>query len=141
MRDISRLNIKTIDSFCAGLTRQMPILSQLGGQASVQDDGRELYAEAVRAVFHTVEEGHPVAADLSALMLHFDNNWERLQELLVTMLARREQWRGYVGVHHAPQESEDYLVHAVETVVRGELDELDALLAAVSHRAAGGPAV
>ena len=129
VRDISRLNIKTIDSFCAGLTRQMPILSQLGGQASVQDDGRELYAEAIRALFHKVEEDHPVAADLSALMLHFDNNWERLQDLLVTMLARREQWRGYVGVHHAPEESEDYLVHAVETVVRGQLDELASLLA------------
>lgn len=128
VRDISRLNIKTIDSFCAGLTRQMPVLSQLGGQANVQDDGLELYTEAVRAVFHKVEEDHPVAEDLSALMLHFDNNWERLQELLVTMLARREQWRGYVGVHHAPQESEDYLVHAVESVVRGQLTELSLAL-------------
>ena len=37
VRDISRLNIKTIDSFCSGLTRQMPVLSQMGGQAGVQD--------------------------------------------------------------------------------------------------------
>ena len=38
LENIARFNIKTIDSFCAGLTRQMPVLSQFGGQAKVQDD-------------------------------------------------------------------------------------------------------
>ena len=121
VRDISRLNIKTIDSFCGGLTRQMPVLSDFGGQASLLDDAAELYARAVSELFRRVEEDHPVAHDLAALMLHFDNNWERLQRLLVAMLARREQWRRYVGVHHDPEESEAYLVATVEGLVRGEL--------------------
>ncbi|MEM8563539.1 MAG: UvrD-helicase domain-containing protein, partial [Pseudomonadota bacterium] len=38
LRDVSRLNIKTIDGFCSTLTRQMPILSQFGGQVQVLDD-------------------------------------------------------------------------------------------------------
>ena len=129
VRDISRFNIKTIDSFCAGLTRQMPVLSQLGGQAGVQDDTSQLYAEAVFELYKLLDGNHPVAADLAALMLHFDNNWERLQDLLVAMLARREQWRGYVGVHYAPEESEAYLVAAVASLVRDELMELARLLA------------
>ena len=128
VRDISRLNIKTIDSFCGGLTRQMPVLSEFGGQASLLDDAGELYTEAVLALFALVDSEHPVAADLAALMLHFDNNWERLLELLVSMLARRDQWRAYVGVHHAPEESEAYLLATLEALVHGELEALSRLL-------------
>ncbi|MEH6636686.1 MAG: UvrD-helicase domain-containing protein [Halioglobus sp.] len=128
VRDISRLNIKTIDSFCGGLTRQMPVLSEFGGQASLLDDAGELYAEAVLALFKQVDTDHPVAKDLAALMQHFDNNWERLQALLMSMLARRDQWRRYVGVHHAPEESEAYLLATVESLVRSELAGLSSML-------------
>ena len=124
VRDISRLNIKTIDSFCGGLARQMPVLSNFGGQAAVLDDASELYASAVVELFRHAEEEHPIAGDLRALMLHFDNNWERLQSLLVAMLARRDQWRQYVGVHRDPQESESYLVATVDELVRSELATL-----------------
>ncbi|MEZ5573167.1 MAG: UvrD-helicase domain-containing protein [Halioglobus sp.] len=128
LRDISRFNIKTIDSFCAGLTRRMPVLSQLGGQAEVLDDTSALYAEAVLELYKLVEEEHPIATDLAALMLHFDNDWDRLQQLLVGMLARREQWRDYVGVHHSPRESEVYLLTTVNGMIRDELAELGILL-------------
>lgn len=129
VRDIARLNIKTIDSFCAGLTRQMPVLSQLGGQVGIEDDVESLYLEAVAELFELVDSDHPVAEDLAALMLHFDNDWERLQELLVAMLGRREQWRSYVGVHYEPQRAEQHLVTAVEDVVRGELRTVEQMLA------------
>ena len=129
VRDISRLNIKTIDSFCGGLTRQMPVLSDFGGQASVVDDAVELYARAVVELFTQLDSAHPVAEDIGALLLHFDNNWERLQSLLVAMLGRREQWRHYVGVNRDPEASEAYLVATVRDLVRGELGTLSARLA------------
>lgn len=128
LRNMSRCNIKTIDSFCAGLTRQMPVLSQFGGPISVRDDATPLYAEAVQALYQLLDGDHPVAADLAALLLHFDNNWESLQTLLVAMLARRDQWRDYVGVHRAPRESEAYLVASIEALVSGELRQLARLL-------------
>ena len=80
-RDVSRLNIKTIDSFCAGLTRQMPVLSRFGGQARAVDNAQPLYREAVNELFAMVGSSRPEAADLDELLLHFDNNWERLAEL------------------------------------------------------------
>ncbi len=129
VRDISRLNIKTIDSFCGGLTRQMPVLSEFGGQASPVDDAGELYDEAVHGLFRALQQTDAVYPDLAALMLHFDNNWERLRDLLVALLARRDQWRGYVGVHRAPAESEAYLVATVNNLVREELVDLAATLA------------
>jgi ATP-dependent exoDNAse (exonuclease V) beta subunit len=44
------------------------------------------------------------------------------------MLARRDQWQDYLGVHHIPQESEAYLLQAVDSVVRDALDRLQSLL-------------
>ena len=124
LRDRSRLNIKTIDSFCAGLTRQMPVLSTFGGQANPVDDSVPLYEAAVHELFTLLDSSHPVAPDLHVLLLHFDNNWERLRELLVNMLMRRDQWRIYTGVHESPEESEHYLVSVVEDIVRDALSAL-----------------
>lgn len=124
LEHIARFNIKTIDSFCAALTRQMPVLSQFGGPASVQDDVTPLYEEAVQELFQLLDESHPVAADLEPLLLHFDNNWAQLQRLLVSMLERREQWRNYIGVHHQPEESEAYLLATVAAIVHSALGRI-----------------
>ncbi|MEM1156390.1 MAG: UvrD-helicase domain-containing protein, partial [Pseudomonadota bacterium] len=124
MRDVSRLNIKTIDSFCNTLTRQMPILSQFGGQIQVLDDAGDLYRSAVQGLFTQLEDASVISEDIAELLLHFDNNWERLQQLMVSMLARRDQWRHYVGVHHMPEESEAYLVTTVRSLVCAELELL-----------------
>lgn len=120
----SRLNIRTIDGFCAALTRQMPVLSEFGAQARAVDDAAPLYAEAVAELFAMVESRHPVAADLRGLMLHFDNNWDKLAELLQSLLARRDQWLPYVGLHHSPEAAEERLLHTLHAVVRGVLEGL-----------------
>jgi ATP-dependent helicase/nuclease subunit A len=129
LRDINRMNIKTIDSFCGALTRQMPILSRFGGQARVVDDASEFYSEAALELFQQLDTDDPIAADLASLMLHFDNNWDRLQNLLIAMLSRRDQWQAYVGVHHSAAESEAYLLQSVESLVRDALSRLQATLA------------
>ena len=94
----AQLNIKTIDGYCATLTRQMPVLSGFGGSVTAVDDARPYYREATRAMLDLLESEHPVATDLAGIMLHFHNNWPRLETLLVSMLARREQWLAYIGV-------------------------------------------
>ncbi|MEP1594256.1 MAG: UvrD-helicase domain-containing protein, partial [Halieaceae bacterium] len=125
--NVVRLNVKTIDSFCASLTRQMPVLSSFGGQASVTDQAGELYIEAVQSLFDELGSNRPEVSDLQELLLHFDNNWDRLQELLVAMLARRDQWREYVGVHHSPDESEAYLRQVVDMLVSDSLQSLESV--------------
>jgi ATP-dependent helicase/nuclease subunit A len=122
--DINRFNIRTIDGFCSSLTRQMPILSDFGGQASVTDDADSLYAEAVHALFEVLDTDKPVAEDLKAVLSHFDNNWQRVQELLLAMLARRDQWRDYIGVRHDPEAAEQLLLDTVENAVAEELEQL-----------------
>lgn len=129
LRDLNQFNIKTIDSFCAGLTAQMPVLSQLGGSLRVEDDARPLYREAVELLFDGIEDSGGYTEDLSALMLHFSNDWDRLATLLADLLARREQWRAYVGVHYEPAQSERYLVATVESIVEDALTTLAEQLA------------
>ncbi|MEH6588427.1 MAG: UvrD-helicase domain-containing protein [Halioglobus sp.] len=127
-RDISRLNIKTIDSFCAGLTRQMPILSRFGGQARAVDDATPLYAEAVLELFSIAGSSRPEADDLDAMLLHFDNNWDRLSELLIIMLGKRDQWHDYLGTSRSPEQAEERLRMTVESVVSETLGELSIFL-------------
>jgi len=124
VRNSSQFNIKTIDSYCGGLTRQMPVLSEFGGQASPSDYAGDLYADAVQELFSLLDNDGGISEDLRALMLHFDNDWSRLQELLVSMLARREQWSAYLGVHHQPEEAEEYLLHTVKNLVVDALASL-----------------
>ena len=120
----SQLNIKTIDSFCSALTRQMPVLSEFGGQANVTDYAADLYAEAVQDLFSLLGSDSGIGDDLRALMLHCDNDWSRLQDLLVAMLGRREQWGNYLGVHQQADEAEEYLLHMVRGLVEDALASL-----------------
>jgi ATP-dependent helicase/nuclease subunit A len=93
-----RLRIQTIDAFCAGLTRQMPVLSRFGAQPGVVEDAREHYREAAK---RTIGELSP---PMARLLLHLDNNVEMAQELIAAMLARRDQWLRKTGA--APTRSE-----------------------------------
>ncbi|MEQ9462980.1 MAG: UvrD-helicase domain-containing protein [Haliea sp.] len=129
LRDIGRFNIRTIDGFCHSLTRQMPVLSRFGGQASAVDDARDLYAEAVANLFRLLDEEHPVAADLEALLLHFGNDWPRLRGLLAALLGRREQWQDYVSLRHDPAWAEAVLRETLEQLVRDRLQRLQSALA------------
>jgi ATP-dependent helicase/nuclease subunit A len=86
-----RLRIQTIDAFCAGLTRQMPVLSRFGAQPGVVEDAREHYREAAK---RTISELSP---PMARLLLHLDNNVETAEELIAAMLARRDQWLRKTG--------------------------------------------
>ena len=53
----ARLAIRTIDSFCAGLVRSMPWLSELGGMPEITDDARAHYEAAARATLELALAG------------------------------------------------------------------------------------
>ncbi|MBI5900221.1 MAG: UvrD-helicase domain-containing protein [Rhodocyclales bacterium] len=91
-----RLRLTTIDALCAGLARQMPLLSRFGAQpATVEDAGRHYREAARRALDHLddadADAGHVEA--VAAALAWMDNDAARLIDLLAAMLARREQWR------------------------------------------------
>ena len=92
--DPSQLQLQTIDSLCALLTRQMPILSGFGGIARVVEDAIELYRLAARDTIRDLAEGtREDMGLLGRLGVYFDSDFANLENQIVGMLAQRDQWK------------------------------------------------
>jgi len=120
----SRLKIQTIDSLCSGLTRQLPLHSTFGGQPGITENPQELYFEAARAAIRHLEQGREWGDAVATLLGHLGNNIPRLEQLLVSMLAKRDQW-----LRHVVSGSEEWLQRqeleqALKRVVEQALVEL-----------------
>ena len=130
----ARLRIQTIDSLCASLTRQMPMLSKFGSQPDSIEDASELYLEAARAIVGLVESDDAVAQDIGRLLAHLDNNVGRIEELLADMLQRRDHWLRHVhgreraeleaGLQNARRAALERVHDLIPGAVRAELESL-----------------
>jgi len=89
----SRLRIRTIDSLCSELARQLPVLSGLGGGQQIAEDPGALYREAAERTMAVIEDANePLKNDVVRILDRYDNQYDKLVELLTGMLASREQW-------------------------------------------------
>lgn len=91
-----RLRIQTIDSLCASLTRQMPMLSKFGAQPETTEDATDFYLEAVRVTLELMQQDHAIAHDIEQLLEHLDNDMARVETLLIEMLAQRDHWLRHI---------------------------------------------
>ena len=116
-RNPSRLRVRTIDSLCSSITRQMPWVSRLGAPPEIVEDASDLYAEAAR---HTIEllEGERWAAPVEALLVHLDNDFQTLRDLIADMLKRRDQWLRHLGGKSDLAELRPQLEAALDRAIR-----------------------
>jgi len=91
----SRLRIFTIDSLCAHLARQMPLMSRFGSQPRVALDATALYETAAEQTLALLED-QAHSDIIRAALRYVDNDAGQLRKLLVRMLEKRDQW-----LHHA----------------------------------------
>lgn len=114
----SRLKIRTIDSFSLYLTGRMPLLSGMGVTPEVADNPDELYEEAARNTLLQLKSGTKWYKDLSTILLHLDNDWNRTMNFIMDMLKLREHWLRLVGNISADSELkfalEKYLTFEVQ---------------------------
>jgi ATP-dependent exoDNAse (exonuclease V) beta subunit len=87
-----RLRVQTVDAFCAGLTRRMPVTSGFGAQPGVIEDARDYYREAALRVVNEL------STPACRLLLHLDNNLEIAVSMIAGMLAKRDQWLRKTGL-------------------------------------------
>lgn len=111
----NRLRIQTIDSLCANLCHQMPMLAQLGARAETIDDPIELFEQAVTNVINQLEKEDAWSDDVARLLIYLDNDVPRLKKLLIQMLYKRDQWIRYVVSEHNRDDMEDTLKHIIES--------------------------
>ncbi|MGA8028536.1 MAG: UvrD-helicase domain-containing protein, partial [Bryobacteraceae bacterium] len=91
--DPGRLQIQTIDSLCAMLTRQMPVSSAFGGITRVIENASELYTMAARRALRDLAEGDAAEKDLLRIVSqHFDGDLRALEGQIARMLQKRDQW-------------------------------------------------
>jgi ATP-dependent exoDNAse (exonuclease V) beta subunit len=82
----------TLDALSARIARQMPLLSRFGDQPAVASDPGRYYEQAARNTLDQLEDGTATSDIIEQALTYFDNDTGRLQKMLVSMLARRDQW-------------------------------------------------
>ena len=70
----NQLKILTIDSFCAGLIRQMPIVSWGGGPLDIMENADDLYREASKRMLEKVEKDDQIGDRVRIILKHLDNS-------------------------------------------------------------------
>lgn len=96
-QNISRLRITTIDSFCASITRALPLTSELGSAGKPTENEGQLYEEAIYRLVADLdqEESDDQAAAgqaLSQLLDWHDNRIDDMVAPLAGLLRCRDQW-------------------------------------------------
>lgn len=114
-----RLKIQTIDSFCADLTRRMPLSSGFGGTPQILEDPFILYREAASRLLSRLEEDGPYSQSIATLLLHLDNRVSLLEDLLIDMLRKRDQWLPHI----IPGASRDMLEEGLQHVIHDTLTQ------------------
>ncbi|SHI72698.1 ATP-dependent exoDNAse (exonuclease V) beta subunit (contains helicase and exonuclease domains) [Malonomonas rubra DSM 5091] len=125
LQNPSLLSIQTIDSFNAGLVNKMPWLSRFGGVPELAEDADTLYQQAAENLLQRFMRGQQGSDQIGRLLTHLDNRMDRLQQMLVDMLSKRDQWlRHLLGVRG--EESRQPLESALENLVADKLQQLSA---------------
>lgn len=122
-----RLRVQTIDSLCRSITKQLPLASGIGAQPDTLEDAEQAYRLAVRELFKLLEQDLPLRDDLTRLLRHLDNNLQAVENLLISLLAKREQWLS-VLLQARHEDARAYLEQVLRDVVCEHLDMVEAAL-------------
>ncbi len=97
LKSPNRLRIQTIDSFCRNLASQLAPEGGLGDHLEPVDIPTPLYIEAIRECLLTdMERQGPVGEAAEQVLRHLDNDLNKLERLLVSLLQNRDQWLGHL---------------------------------------------
>lgn len=122
----ARLSIQTIDSFAAMLVRSLPVASGHRPHMRLEERPTATYRQAVAGVFSRMSEDDPLADDIAALLGDYDDRYERLTNLLVDLLAHRDQWLEplLIGFSHGRDALHEMLNDALETLFRQVVEDV-----------------
>ncbi len=89
VENASRLQMLTFDALGAWFARRAPMAAKLGPDPAYVDDAGALYRAAVQAAIAGASEDD---AHWRSLLVHLDNQSDRVTDLMANLLAKRDQW-------------------------------------------------
>lgn len=112
----NRLRILTIDGFCLYLAQQLAVESQFGTYSEPLEDPTPLYKAAIASLLlPTLEKKSAVGLAIGTLLSHLDNDLNKLEQLLVKLLSKREQWLTPLLESHGERHKLERFLHEVIT--------------------------
>ena len=138
LQNPSRLRIETIDALNHWLATQLPVAARGGPDLRIAPTAAPLYQRAARRCLAlagqepALEPALAAAAEL--LFDRLDNNWGRLERLLVDMLKRRSHWLPHVLPTHGGAALAERVKASLDSALRVELAAALALLPAALLR-------
>lgn len=124
-----RLRITTIDSLCRSISQQMPFESKLGHTPEILDNPTTAYEIAAREILNQINRPSELQAPLICLVEHFDNQLERVESLLIQLLAKRDQW---LRPLYQAKDQRQLLELMLKEVIEEQLQQLQTLLLPIS---------
>ncbi len=119
----NRLRIQTIDSFCNFLASRLPILSNFGGPLKISEQVDDCYRMAIQDCLQLLNDDSALSDSIAKLMLHFDNDSNKIEGLLLDLLKQREQWiEAIVDVASSPEQALYYLTENLLELVEESLN-------------------
>ena len=118
----NRLKVQTIDSFCSGLVRQMPILSWMGGTLGIQDKADELYRETAQRILNKIEVDDEIGKWVRTVLKHLDNSKNSFLKRIIQLLQKRDQWmlpffEKFIITKKSRQSSEETFIKLIEAIL------------------------
>ncbi|OGT64878.1 MAG: hypothetical protein A3J38_06860 [Gammaproteobacteria bacterium RIFCSPHIGHO2_12_FULL_45_9] len=96
-----RLRVLTFDALAGELAQTQPIEAGLGLGMRVTEDPEPLYQAAFTALLAYVNQPeHPAYPHLKTLLLHLQNDAEKLNRLLMPLLEKRDIWLTHLMPYH-----------------------------------------
>ncbi|MEZ5510914.1 MAG: UvrD-helicase domain-containing protein [Gammaproteobacteria bacterium] len=92
LQNLGRLRLQTIDSLCSALVKENLLTAGLGAQFGIEDDASELYLEATRNLLASLDEDSAVSTALFRVLQRFENQFGKVQNLIMQMLEQRDHW-------------------------------------------------
>lgn len=120
----NQLRIQTIDSLCSYITKQLPLLSNFGSSPDIALNPNGLYRKAVQEILVHVEENYAWSQAISQLLLHLDNDLNKCHDLLVSLLAKRDQWLSYIQFNSSDADIKALLENQLQAVINESLNAL-----------------
>jgi ATP-dependent helicase/nuclease subunit A len=128
VESLHRLNISTIDALALKICQGSPKETLLPLDIKPLDNPSELYRQAIQQTFQDDKNNH-LAAELETLLLHCDNHYDTLENLLCKLIAQRDQWLAFViPYYHEPLQLKKSCERVMRNILESHIKQIQAHL-------------